>query len=346
MTLGALASLLGGDLHGDPDLPIRGLGEPWSAQPGELTVAFGAEAVAAAESSAAAAVVVPKGVSSRLPLIAVDQPRVALIQLLHAFEPPLPPPAGVHPTAVIDPTVVLGSDVTIGPHAVLEADCVVGDRARIGAGCVLGAGCRLGDDVVLFPRVVLYRGVQLGHRVIIHSGAILGADGFGYRPENGRHVRIPQIGTVILEDDVEVGANTTIDRATVGATRIGRGTKMDNLVVVAHNCRIGEDVIIIAQVGLAGSVTVGDGAMIAGQAGVADHRSVGAGAQLGSQCGVMDDIPAGGRWFGSPAMPEKTFFRMIAGSLRLRDVFARLRRLERDVARLTGQNSDDASDPE
>lgn len=345
MTLGEVAAFLRGELHGDPALAITGLGEPRTAAAGELAVAFGADAVAVAEAGGASAVVVPRGVTSSLPHVAVNEPRTALVMLLHAFEPPLAPPAGVHPTAVVDPSAVLGAEVTVGPHAVLGAGCRLGDRARIGAGCVIGDHASLGDDVILHPRVVLYRGVRLGHRVIVHSGAVLGADGYGYRPEGGRHVRIPQLGTVEIGDDVEIGANATIDRATLGATRIGRGTKIDNLVVIAHNCRIGEDCIIIAQVGLAGSVTVGDRAVIAGQAGVADHHTIGADAQLGSQCGVMHDVPAGERWFGSPAMPEKQFFRMIAGGKRLREVFARLRALEQRLRQGRPAERDRADGP-
>lgn len=328
MTLGEVAGLIGGELHGPAELELTGLCTPEAPEPGRLAVAFDANALARAAAAGATAVIAPAGLTSTVPVVTVDEPRIALLTLLHAFAPPRPAPAGIHPTAVVDPTARLGADITVGPHAVIEAGVVAGDRCHVGAGCFVGQGARLGDEVMLHPRVVLYREVVLGDRVTIHSGCVIGGDGFGYRPVDGRHVRIPQIGTVAIGDDVEVGSNTTIDRSTVGATRIGRGTKIDNLVVIAHNCEIGEDCIIISQVGIAGSVKVGDRVMLGGQVGIADHHIVGDGAQLGAQSGVMNDVPPGARWFGSPAMPQAAFFRMIAGARRSREIFARLRALE------------------
>lgn len=328
MTLGEVAALVGGELDGPAELELTGLCTPEAPEPDRLAVAFGADALARAVAAGAAAVIAPAGLTCTVPAVFVAEPRIALLTLLNAFAPPRPAPAGIHPTAVVDPSARLGAGVTVGPHAVIEAGVVTGERCDLGAGCFVGQGARLGDEVTLHPRVVLYREVILGNRVIIQAGTVIGGDGFGYRPVDGRHVRIPQIGTVVIGDDVEIGSNTTIDRSTVGATRIGRGTKIDNLVVIAHNCAIGEDCIIISQVGIAGSVKVGDRVMLGGQVGIADHHTIGDGAHLGAQSGVMNDVPPGERWFGSPAMPQTIFFRMIAGARRSREVFARLRALE------------------
>lgn len=329
MTLREVAALLGGELAGPAELEIKGLGAVDSAVAGELVVAFDADALATAEGSSAAAIVVGPAVRPERPHIRVDNPRAAFDQLLDAFAPPPRPPAGIHPSAVIDPTVVLGAEPTVGPGTVIEADVVIGDRCRIGAQCFVGERARLGDDVTLHPRVTLYAGVVLGDRVVVHSGAVIGADGFGYRQTPQGHRKVPHLGTVVLEDDVEIGANSCIDRAKVGATRIGAGTKIDNLVLIAHNCRLGRHCLLVGQSGLAGSVVLGDGVVLAGQAGVADHLTIGDGAVVGAQAGVMRAVEPGGRVIGTPASDPVQFFRQLALLRRLPELLQRLRRLER-----------------
>ncbi len=328
MTLGELAAFLGGTPGGAAETQVTGLGTPDAAEPGELVVAFDAGALAVAEESLAAAVVVPRGLVCTKPSIAVDQPRIALVQLLHAFEPPVPPPAGIHPTAVVDPTATVGDEPSLGPHVVVEAGAVIGRRARIGANSVIGAGARVGDEVLFHANVTVYPNSSIGSRVILHSGAVIGADGYGYRQEQRRHIKIPQLGTVILEDDVEVGANSTIDRATVGRTTIGAGTKIDNQVQIGHNCRIGHDCLIIAQVGIAGSCEIGNQVTIAGQVGISDHLKIGDRAVLAAGSGVMRDVPAGDVIAGIPGQPQQQWFRMFAGLRRLPALNRRVRRIE------------------
>lgn len=328
MTLAQVAELLGGELTGDPGLEVFRPGAVGEAGPGELVVAFDAAALESAERGPAAAVVRPRNLSCGKPSIGVDDPRVALEKLLFAFEPSAPPPTGVHPTAVIDPTARLGADPSVGPYVVLGAGVVLGDRCRIGAGCCLGEQVVLGDDVELHPHVTIYQRCTLGSRVEVHAGAVIGADGFGYRSSAQGHQRIPHLGTVVIEDDVELGANATVDRAKVGATRIGAGSKIDNLVVVGHNCRVGRACLLVAQVGLAGSVELGDGVVLAGQVGVADHVKIGAGAMLGGQAGVMREVPPGQRQLGSPALHQVEFFKQQAALRRLRQLFVRVQSLE------------------
>ena len=222
----------------------------------------------------------------------------------------------------------------VGPFAVVERRARIGRGSRVGALCFVGEGARLGEDVQLYPRVVVRDGVQIGNRVIVHSGAVLGADGFGYAFDGHAHRKIPQVGGVRIEDDVEIGANTTVDRATLGVTVIGRGSKLDNLVQVAHNCEIGEDVLLVAQVGVAGSCRIGSRAVLAGQVGVADHTTIGAGAIITAKSGVTGEIPAGTVWSGIPARPTGEFRRIWAAQGRLPDLLRRVRELEARLGEL------------
>jgi UDP-3-O-[3-hydroxymyristoyl] glucosamine N-acyltransferase len=220
--------------------------------------------------------------------------------------------------------VVVGKDSVIEPRAVLHAHVVVGER------------CRVGEASVLHPHVVLREDVLIGRRVVVHAGTVLGADGFGYVFHEGRHRKIPQVGRVVLEDDVELGANVTIDRATLGETRIGRGTKIDNLVQIGHNTAIGTHAIVVAQTGISGSCRVGHGVMLAGQVGIADHVTVGDGARVAAQTGVPGDVPAGATVFGTPAMDAAVARRVFAAMPRLPELLKRVRHLERRLAALEG----------
>jgi len=234
---------------------------------------------------------------------------VVVYQHLHGL--PSAQFGGIDPRAIIHPTVQLGRDVEIGAGACIGEGTVVGDRCRIHPGVVVGRFCKLGDDVILYPNVVIYDGCTLGNRVIVHANSVIGADGFGYRQQDGRHLKVPHLGSVVIEDDVEIGACTTIDRGTFQATRIGAGTKIDNLVQIAHNCRIGRHNLLVGQVGLAGSVTTGDYVVLAGQVAVRDHCNLGDGVIVGARAGVIQDVPSGQRVLGEPAMPELEYKRLV-----------------------------------
>ena len=267
-------------------------------------------------------------------LLQVDHPQQALIALLELFHPEAPAPPGAHPAACVAEGARIDRTASVGPLAVVEAGAVVGPRSRVGALSFVGAGAVLGEDVRLYPQVVVREGVRIGNRVIVHSGAVLGADGFGYAFDGRAHRKIPQVGGLRIEDDVEIGANTAIDRATLGDTVVRRGTKIDNLVQIGHNCDVGEDVILVSQVGIAGSSRVGNRAMLAGQVGVADHVTIGAGAILTAKSGVPNDVPAGrsGAAFRAARWPRRE--RIWASETELPELIKRVRALEKRVREL------------
>lgn len=344
-----LATLVEGELVGDPYLTIRGVAPLGEAGPAEITfaadlrrareaLAGGAGAVILARSDYAAlqkeAEVAGRPVVTEKSLLLVDNPRLAFARVLAAFAPPLPVAVGVHPTAVISPQARLGRNVAIGAHVVIEAEAEVGDGVVIYPGVYLGPGVRVGAGSIIHANAVLREGVRVGRNVVIHAGAVLGADGFGFVPVEGKHRKVPQIGTVVVEDDVEIGANTTIDRATCGATRIGRGTKIDNLVQIGHNVQVGEDCLIVAQCGLAGSARLGDRVILAGQAGVADHLEVGDDCVVAAASVVASDLPPGSHVFGIPARPHAEEMRIKAASARLPELWKELRQLRRRLEEL------------
>jgi UDP-3-O-[3-hydroxymyristoyl] glucosamine N-acyltransferase len=249
------------------------------------------------------------------------------VTLLPRFARADEPQPGVHPTVVVGRGARLGREISIGPCTVIGDGAVLGDRVVIGAHCVIGAGVRVGDGSRLHPHVTLYTGAELGRRVTIHSGARVASDGFGYIYRGGSHEKIPHVGRCIVGDDVEVGANATIDRGSIGDTVIGAGTKIDNLVHIAHNCTVGKNCLFAAQVGLAGSVIVEDGVAIGGQVGVGDHQTIGAGARLGAQAGVFGHVPAGQTWSGYPARPHREALKAQAAMFRLPPLLKRIERL-------------------
>ena len=272
----------------------------------------------------------------RCPLIAVDDPQGAFIDLMIRFRPlPVRDTTGISPQALIHPSAVIGADTNIHSSAVIEEGVTIGSRGDIHAGVVIRRGCRLGDDITLHPNTVLYPGMQIGSRVIIHANAVIGADGFGYRFQQGHFIRIPHTGTVVIEDDVEIGAGATIDRAMVGETLIGRGTKIDNMVMIAHNCRIGKHNALASQVGFAGSVITGDYVRCGGQVGVADHLRIGEKASLGGKAGVMADIEAGTTQYGIPARPDKEQLRIQLALQRLPELVKKVQELEQKLVELT-----------
>ena len=329
-TTGQIAERIGATVIGDPDLPLTGFAPADSAKPGDLTFAENESYFARAKQSAASAILVagdfPPDAKT---LIRVTNARVAFAQVLPLFFPEPTFTAGIHPSAVVAATAQVDPTAHIGPH------CVVGERVKIGPGAVLisqvyvGDDCSVGEQTRLFPHVTLYQRSHLGKRVRIHAGAVIGADGFGYVFDGSEHRKVPQVGQVQIQDDVEIGANTTIDRAALGATIICKGTKIDNLVQIAHNVTIGEHSIIVAQVGIAGSTKIGAYVTVAGQAGIAGHLRIGDRVTLAAQSGVMHHIPEGQRWMGSPAQPDRVTKRQLLAIERLPDLLRRVHELER-----------------
>lgn len=335
-TASQLAEQVRGEIIGDGAVALSGFAPAESAKAGDLTFAENEAFFAKAEQSAASAILVPAAFApSKKTLIRVANARVAFAKVLPLFFPPEQPPAGLHPTAVVAPSAQIDPTVHVGPH------CVIGERVRIGARSILRGGnhiahdCRLGDDVCLFPNVVVYQQTQIGHRVSIHAGSIIGGDGFGYVVDEGQHRKVLQLGNVVIHDDVEIGANVTIDRAALGSTIIGRGTKIDNLVMLAHNVVVGENCLIISQVGVAGSTKLGNYCVLAGQVGLAGHLKIGNQVTIAAKSGVMRDIEDGQKVFGIPAIPDRDAKRQIIATGQLPELIRRVRELEKQVAALS-----------
>jgi len=334
MTLGEIAENLGGDLHGDASLVIESVRAPEHAGEGTIAVVYDRRFAVHLENSAAGALVIPRGWECRRGnLIRVDEGRSALARLLAMFDEPPALTAGIESGAHVAASARFGRDVYVAAGASVGEHVVVGDRVRILANAVIGDGTSIGDGCVIHPNVTIYPRMRIGRRVFIHAGTVIGSDGFGYVPAGNGIQKIPQIGSVEIEDDVEIGANCTIDRATVEVTRIGAGSKIDDLVHIAHNCDVGRNSIIVAQVGIAGSVVIGDGAMLGGQAGVAEHVRIGPRVMIGAQAGVHSDI-ASGEWLGTPALPRERFGRMAAMMPHLPEYRDRVRALEERAAAL------------
>jgi UDP-3-O-[3-hydroxymyristoyl] glucosamine N-acyltransferase len=331
MTLAQLIDALGGKLlHGNAQTEIDAVNATGRAVAGDLVFAEDAATAAAALKSAASALVLKAGLFAPDPahMIAIvedSQPRLWFARAAQLLAPPLPI-AGVHPSAVIGANVQLAPDVTIAATAVIGDGARIGAGTRVEAGAVIGAGVRIGERCRIYPRVVVYPGTTIGHRVRLHAGVVLGADGFGYvrDPSTGASTQFPQQGTLVIEDDVEIGANCTIDRGALAETRVRRGAKFDNLVHVGHNCDIGEDAILVALTGISGSSTIGKGAVLAGQVGIGDHVHVGPGVILGGQAGVFsgktitnEGLKPGTVHWGTPARPLQQVLREQATLARL-----------------------------
>jgi len=338
IALSELAQRIGGEAAGHDGAEVAGAAGIEEVAGGQITFIDSAKRLARAEATPAAAIIVPLEVeSSSKPIIRASNPRLAFARALEVFAPPAARRRGIHPTAVIGEGCRIADDAWVGPYA------VIGDRARLGAGVEVGALTSLGDEVTLgegtrlYPRVVIYDRVTVGARVIIHAGAVIGGEGFGFISEGGGLHKVPQIGTVIIEDQVEIGSNVTIDRATTGATVVGQGTKIDNLVQIGHNTRIGRDCIVVAQAGISGSCRIGDRAVLAGQAGVVDHIEIGADAGVCAQAGVTSDVPAATRVSGMPARPHREQMRLQAALQRLPGLLAEVRDLRRTIAELQAE---------
>ena len=335
ITADQIAEHLKGQVIGDGSVRLTGFAPADCARPGDLTFAEKENHFAEAEKSQAAAILVAQPfASSTKVLIRVRDARVAMARALPLFFPPEQTPSGIHPSATIDASAQIDPTAHIGPNCVIGAHVRLGARSVLMGGNHIGRDCQIGDDACLFPNVVVYPRTQIGQRVSIHAGTVIGSDGYGYVFDEGQHRKVLQVGYVIIGDDVEIGANAAIDRGALGATVIGRGTKIDNLVHVAHNVVMGRHCLIMGQAGFAGSTHLGDYCVIASQAGIAGHLKIGVQAMVGAKSGVMRDVPDGGRVLGLPAAPDKQAKRQMIAVQQLPDMIHRLRELEQQVEQL------------
>lgn len=340
VTLNELATLVQGKVVGEGTTLIHGLATLEKAKPGELTFVANRKYAALLGPSKASAVLVDLQQPVDRSAIRVLNPYVAFCALLEHFFPLQHPMWDIDDRAVLAPDVMVGEDVNIGPYAVIGRGARLGHRVVIYPGTYIGEDCVIGDDCVLYANASLYARVALGKQVVIHSGAVIGADGFGFYPQtDGTYHKIPQVGRVVIGDGVEIGANTCIDRAMVGDTVIDEGAKLDNLIQVGHQARVGAHTVMAAQGGLSGSTWVGSGVRMGGQVGVADHAIIGDGASIGAQSGIMGKIEPGAVLQGSPAMPQSTFKRLYFYNLRLGELFQQVKQLQRRLDELEGQES-------
>jgi UDP-3-O-[3-hydroxymyristoyl] glucosamine N-acyltransferase len=331
-----LTELVGGTLIGDGEVEISGVASMDEAQPGDITFIAHPRYLRKLDETRASAIILSKEVpAADKPLICAANPLLAFVKILTLFFAKPYQSKGIDPKAWISPSALLGKDLSIHPYVYIGDRCEIGDRVTLYPGVYVGEDSAIGEDSVLYPNVSVYARSRIGKRVILHGGVIIGADGFGYVKEGTKNVKIPQVGKVIIEDDVEVGANSTIDRAALGETIIRKGVKIDNLVQVAHNVQIGEDSILVAQVGIAGSTKVGKNVILAGQVGVVDHIEIGDNVQVGAQSGVGQSLPANQAYSGAPAMPHREWLRMTMTFPKLPemrkallDIEGRLRKIE------------------
>ena len=331
-TTAEIAKVVGGEVVGDAAATLNSFAPAESAQAGDLTFAENEDYFTRAEQSAATAIIAENRFSSaKKILIRVPNARIAFAKALALFFPEPKFRAGIHPTAVVAKSAQIDPTAHVGPH------CAVGERVKIGANSILQGGnfvgddSKLGDEVNLFPNVTIYPRTEIGNCVRIHAGTVIGSDGFGYVLDNGVHRKVPQIGNVVIGDDVEIGSNVSVDRGALGSTVIGKGTKIDNLVQIAHNVEIGEHCIVISQAGISGSTKLGKYVILAGQVGLAGHLKIGNQVTVAAQSGVMHDIPAGEKWFGTPAQPDKEMKRQIIAQRKLPELLKRVVELEKKL---------------
>jgi UDP-3-O-[3-hydroxymyristoyl] glucosamine N-acyltransferase len=354
ITVSQLAALVDGQVHGDGERVLVAARTLHQAGPDDVTFVEHERNLRHFKGCRARVLVVPMALAGRedllaedgtpLTLVAVRDPLLAfsaIVQHLHGRSEP--PPHGIDLQACVHPSAAIGPDVSVHPFAVIGEGSVLGARCRIHSGAVIGRHCRLGDDVTLYPHAVLYDETVLGKRVTVHAHAVLGADGFGYRLQDGRHVKVPQLGSVEIGDDVEIGAGTTIDRGTFQATRVGAGSKIDNLVMIAHNCQIGRHNLFVSQVGIAGSSSTGDYVVLAGQVGVADHVHIHDRATIGARSGLFRDVPAGERMLGAPARPERDEKRILLSLDKLPGLVRDVRMLKQHLGLSGGEGKEEAA---
>lgn len=333
MRIAQIVERFGGRLEGDPELEIMGVSGVEFAGPDEATFAVDESMLAKAEASPACCVIIPHEVrSSGKPLIRCDSPNGYAADLLEFFHPAPSKAAGVHSSAVIAETARVSDRASIGPQVTVGNRCRIAGGVQLMSGVCLGEDCQIGEDTIIHPNATVYANTRIGARVLIHAGATIGSDGFGFFLDRGRLRKWPHVGNVVIEDEVEIGANACIDRAKFGTTLIERGAKIDNLVQVAHNCRVGRGAILAGQTGLSGSVVLEEGVTCAGQVGIADHVTIGAGATLTGQTGAMADVPAGAVHFGAPSKPHRRAMQEAALLGFLTDHARAVRKLVRDAA--------------
>lgn len=329
-----LAREVKGDLIGDGDVTITGLGGVVDVREGELTYVMDESYREKALASKAKAFLVYERLSTDRPQILVENPRLSFAHIANLFLPPPDTPPGLNPLALIHPTATIGEDVSIGPHVVISERAVIGKNCILEAHVYIGPEVVIGDKSHLYQGVVLKRGAQLGQRVVIEANSVIGSQGFGYEKTSRGWVKIPQLGSVIIEDDVEIGSCVTIDGGTTAWTVIGTGTKIDNQVQIGHNVRIGPHTLIVAQVGISGSSTIGEGVILAGQVGVADHVHIGEGATIGGGSGVTKDLPPKAMYSGLPAQDHRRELRCQALVRRLPELKKELSQLKGDIEEL------------
>jgi UDP-3-O-[3-hydroxymyristoyl] glucosamine N-acyltransferase len=333
--LGKLAEALGAVLEGDPERTVSGVAPLQTAGPDDVSFVTDARHEEAARISRAGAfLAAPDVINLPGAVLRCPAPRLTMIDLLALFHPADAFVPGIDSSAIVSREARIDPTAAVGALAVVEAGAVIGARARLHPLVYVGPGARIGEDCVLYPHVTVRDGVRLGRRVIVHPGVVLGSDGFGYQFDGAAHRKVPQVGGVMVEDDVEIGANTTIDRSTLGDTVVHRGTKIDNLVMIAHNVEVGEDAILAAQVGIAGSCHIGRGVVLTGQVGVADHVTIGDGAIALAQTGIAFDVPAGEKVMGYPARPTNLGWRIVVAERQLPEIVRRVRQLERRLEEL------------
>jgi UDP-3-O-[3-hydroxymyristoyl] glucosamine N-acyltransferase len=345
ITLRELADCVQGEVIGDGAITIENARALADAEAGDITLAADDKhLIQFHHCPAIAAITSARAVPSGKPLIRVADPVMAFARIVQRLHPnDGSADRGIHPSASIHPSARLAADVVVEAFVVVGRSSVIARGSYLRAGVVVGANCRIGEEVQLYPRVVLYDNTILGNRVIIHANSVVGADGFGYRQRDGRHEKVPQLGYVEISDEVEIGACSTIDRGTFGPTQIGAGTKIDNLVQIGHNCRIGRHNLFVSQSGIAGSSSTGDGVIVAGQAGIVEHVQIGAGAVIGAQAGVTKDVPEYQAVLGSPASPMREQKRILMTLERLPEMRRRLRCVEKMLGLLESECATDGN---
>ncbi len=341
VSLADLAAIVGGTLNGDPKLLIDNAWPLDSARAGTITLVDHEDRLRLLEESSASAVVIPRGVTPPdLPSIEVEDVHAAFILMVVHFRPiRTEQVTGIHPTATVASSAKLGKEVSIAPGAVIGERVVIGDNVLVGANSVVENDCQIGEGTFLAAGVTLYPGTTVGARCRLHSGVVLGADGFGYNQKEGVHELVAQLGTVAIGDDVEIGANSSIDRGVYGPTRVGHGTKIDNLVQIGHNCQIGCYNLICSLVGIAGSTSTGDYVVMAGQVGVRDHVHIGQGAILSAMAGVSNDVPDGAIMLGAPATPLRRQKLQMAAVAKLPEMRKEFKAMRRELKELREQLS-------
>jgi UDP-3-O-[3-hydroxymyristoyl] glucosamine N-acyltransferase len=334
-TLQELADLVGGEVIGQRDLEITGITSIENAHAHQITFALGGAYLEKAAKSGAGAVIVPQAVTEfSKPIIRVENPKAAFAFLLELFTPPPKVIRGIHASCVIAETARIGENVALLPNVVVGDNAVIGKNTIIYPGVFVGENATIGEDCLIYPNVTIREGSRIGSRVIIHSSTVVGSDGYGFVTIDGRHRKVPQVGIVVIEDDVEIGACVTLDRATTGETVIKRGTKLDNLIHLGHNVVVGEDCLLVAFTGISGSTKIGNHVTFAGQSGAAGHLTIGDNCVFAAKCGVIGDVPPNSFYAGFPGRPHKEWLRAEAGTYKVPDMLKKLKELEKRLAEL------------